>query len=398
MKISYIYHFDASRPSVQSGRPASILDALNRAQCEVHRIFPLRDEYRVRRIMQKVFWHSLGRRYLVDRHPALLRSYARQVEKALAREAGDVLFSPGTLAISHLETDIPITFCSDASLAILLDFYPSYSRLSPFLRRTAERSEELALAQATLAIYPSDWAARSAIEHYGLPASRVAVLPFGANLGAANTESEVHDWIAARDFKTIRLLFVGREWERKGGDLVVQTARCLIESGMRVEVDLVGPKRPPDTSYQPFVRHHGSLDPGNAEQRSRLAALFRSAHLLFVPSRAEAFGLVFAEASAFGVPSISTAVGGIPGAIRQGINGHLLSPEAGPEDYHAVIEKAVGDPNHYNSLARRSFQEFQTRLNWDVFCKNYLTLVRDRILGDREIASTGVADRSPCAL
>jgi glycosyltransferase involved in cell wall biosynthesis len=398
MKISYVYHLDAGRSHVQSGRPAAILAALNRAHCQVHRIFPLRDDYRFRRMVQKLFWHSLGHRYLFDRHPALLKSYAREVEDALTQESGEVIFSPGTLAISHLETDIPITFCSDASFAGLLDFYPAYSRLSPFLRRTAEQSEALALSQTALAIYPSEWAARSAIDHYGLPESRVAVLPFGANLGGGNTEAEVMEWIEARRFETIRLLFIGREWERKRGDLVIETARLLLERGLRVEVDLVGPKNPPSSTHLPFVRHHGALDPTHPEQSSRLSGLFRHAHLLFVPSSAEAFGLVFAEASAFGVPCISTAVGGIPGAIRNGHNGHLLPLEAGAEHYAAVIEKTVGDPNHYGSFARHAFHEFRSRLNWDTFCQNYLALVRERVLVDREPAPTATNDSTTCAL
>jgi glycosyltransferase involved in cell wall biosynthesis len=398
MKISYVYHFDASHPGVQSGRPASILHALTRANCEVQRIFPLRDDFRTQRWVQKLFWHALGRQYLFDRDPGLLRSYARQVDDTLAQESGDVVFSPGTLAISHLQTDLPITFCSDASLAALLDFYPAYSRLSPFLRRTAEQSETQALARTALAVYPSEWAAKSAIAHYGLPADRVAVIPFGANLGGDNTESPVFDSIEARDFQTIRLLFIGREWERKGGDLVIDTARLLTQRGLNVQVDVAGPKRAPLSSRLPFVRYHGPLDPANPEQRSKLAELYRQAHLLFVPSRAEAFGLVFAEASAFGVPVISTATGGIPGAIRNGLNGHLLPLEAGPEDYAAVIEKTVGDPADYRALAQSSFHEFKTRLNWETFCQAYLALVRERVLRQNPLVSAAVGAQSPCVL
>jgi len=398
MKISYVYHLDADRPGVQSGRPASILGGLTNAGCDVQRIFPLRDDYRAQRWAQKLFWHSLGRQYLFDRHPALLKSYARQVDEALARESGDVLFSPGTLAISHLECDLPMTFCSDASLAGLLDYYPAYSQLSPFLRRTAEQSEAMALSRTALAVYPSEWAAKSAMEHYGLSAERIAVIPFGANLGSHNTESEVFANIQKRGFQTIRLLFIGREWHRKGGDLVVDTARILIEKGLNVQVDVVGPKRIPREARQPFVRDQGPLDPAHPEERTHLTDLFREAHLLFVPSRAEAFGLVFSEASAFGVPVISTATGGIPGAIRDGVNGHLLPLEAGPEDYAATIESAIGDPAYYRAFAQRSFHEFKHRLNWDTFCKTYLHLVRDRVLRPQPLVQTGVGAQSPCPL
>jgi len=79
MKTSYLYHLDASRPGVQSGRPY-IPGALERAGCEVQRIFPLEHGFRMRRMFQKLLWHSIGRRYLHDRHPTLLESFARQIK------------------------------------------------------------------------------------------------------------------------------------------------------------------------------------------------------------------------------------------------------------------------------------------------------------------------------
>jgi glycosyltransferase involved in cell wall biosynthesis len=64
-----------------------------------------------------------------------------------------------------------------------------------------------------------------------------------------------------------------------------------------------------------YARLHGRLDKRNSAQRRRLEDLLRHAHVLLVPSRAESCGTVFAEAAAFGVPSLTTAVGGIPTAV-----------------------------------------------------------------------------------
>ena len=380
MKISYAYHLDAAQPGIQSGRPASILRGFEQAGVDVHRIFPLREDFQLRRLTRKIFWHSMGRQFLIDRDPQLLASYARQIEAALEREAGDIIFSPSTLPLSDLQTDLPITFCADASLALMMGYYRSYTRLSSAQAAFAEAAESAVLKRAALAVYPSEWAARSAIEHYGMDEDRVAVIPFGANLGQENTRAEVAEWIDARESEPWRILFVGREWERKGGDLAVETVRLLTKRGARVQLDLVGTDAPASVHTLPFVRCHGLLSANANDQRETLAGLFRDAHVLFVPSRAEAYGMVYAEANAFGLPCLATYTGGITGIVRDGVNGHALPLAAGPEDYADCLTRMLDDPRHYRQLARSAFDEFEQRLNWTAFSQKFLALVHERVL------------------
>ena len=54
---------------------------------------------------------------------------------------------------------------------------------------------------------------------------------------------------------------------------------------------------------------------------------------MFVPTRAEALGLVFLEASAFALPSIATDVGGVPEVIKSGVTGATFPLSAGPAEY-----------------------------------------------------------------
>lgn len=65
--------------------------------------------------------------------------------------------------------------------------------------------------------------------------------------------------------------------------------------------------------------------------------LYRS-HFLILPTEFEAFGIVFCEASAYGMPSIAANVGGVSQPIREGKNGFLLSPNATAEEYAEKIK------------------------------------------------------------
>mgnify|MGYP001807222158 FL=1 len=85
-----------------------------------------------------------------------------------------------------------------------------------------------------------------------------------------------------------------------------------------------------------------------------------------MPTRAEAFGIVFCEASAFGLPSISTSVGGVSTAVKNNVNGYLLPYEAQHEDYAKLICDIWYDTSRYTSLSESSRLLYENELNWDI--------------------------------
>jgi glycosyltransferase involved in cell wall biosynthesis len=115
---------------------------------------------------------------------------------------------------------------------------------------------------------------------------------------------------------------------------------------------------PPCVEVLPFIGKD------SAEKRRALADLYARSHFFIMPSRAEAFGIVFAEASAFGVPCLATRVGGLPSVIVDGINGRLFPLEAGALLYANYILQLMRDPERYRDLALRTAQEGAVRLSW----------------------------------
>jgi glycosyltransferase involved in cell wall biosynthesis len=113
-----------------------------------------------------------------------------------------------------------------------------------------------------------------------------------------------------------------------------------------------------------FVRPLGFIDKATAEGRQRLDALFAESHFLIVPSRAEAFGIVFCEASSFAVPSLASQSGGIPSVVRDNYNGRTFPLDAPPGHFVQYVLGLMGDYSQYQQLARRAFAEYTTRLNW----------------------------------
>jgi glycosyltransferase involved in cell wall biosynthesis len=376
LKIAYAYHLDAANPSVQSGRPASILRQLKALGGTIIPIFPMEARMARSSTVKKILYRLSGRYYRGDREPAYLREVATEFKLRTLGVEYDIAFSPGSEAISQLDITKPIAFCADATFANMIDYYWDFSGLSQEYVRKGHIQEKAALRRASLAIYPSDWAARSAIEYYGADPAKVAVIPFGANLGSDNRRNDVHRWIAARRFDCIRLLFVGKAWTRKGGDLVVETAQHLVARGFKVRLDIVSSKVPHRLANMPWVVCHGFLDPSKTGTAAVMGDLFKAAHFVFIPSRAEAYGMAFAEASAFGVPAIGTETGGIRSVVRNGVNGFTLPLSAGAAEFADVIAGAVSNREDYYALARSSFDEFEHRLNWRTFCARFMDMAQ----------------------
>ena len=101
----------------------------------------------------------------------------------------------------------------------------------------------------------------------------------------------------------------------------------------------------------------------------------RESHFLILPSKADCSPHVLAEANSFGLPCLTTNVGGIPGIIRDGVNGKLFALEASARDYCDFVVNQLADPQRYRRLMLASFQEFQTRLNWRVACEQVSALL-----------------------
>jgi glycosyltransferase involved in cell wall biosynthesis len=114
------------------------------------------------------------------------------------------------------------------------------------------------------------------------------------------------------------------------------------------------------------VECRGFVDKRTAAGRAELGRLLSESHVLIHPARAEAYGLALTEASAFGVPVVAAAVGGITTIIRDGRNGYALPPDADGAEYAAVVAGVVEDRARMLELARSSRAEYDARLNWEV--------------------------------
>jgi glycosyltransferase involved in cell wall biosynthesis len=294
----------------------------------------------------------------------LLRIYARKVRRLLRNVPCDVILSPGTEPIAYLETEKPMVCWTDAPFAAMLDYYPWYSNLSRASRREGMECDTRALRRCDLAIFSSHWAADTSIAEHRADPAKIQVLTFGPNLEIALTDDQLEGLLPLRRRMPWRFLLVGVEWKRKGADIVLDVVAELNRRGYPSEMIVAG-CRPPASSgaLPPYLKLEGFLDKRFEPDRLKLRELYQSALFYFMPSRAEASGVVFCEANAFGVPCLVPDTGGVPTLIDNGVNGQRFPLDTSTGDYTDFIISLMKS-SRYEEMARRSLRVSRERLNW----------------------------------
>ena len=376
MRIGYITPGDPLDRRQWSGTHFQIARALQDHAGEVVHLGPLHPRgFVIDKVLGRLAPPLLGKRYLHTHSMSLARRYKRVLEARIANEALDVLFAPAvSTLVALLETEIPLVYLSDATFELMEDYYPKFSNLLACSSRDGHEIERRAIQQAELLIYPCTWASDSAIRHYGADPRTIHVIPFGANVERTPSEEAVRAGLSRPP--GCRLLFVGVEWDRKGGDLALETFHALEGLGMEPELTICG-CTPPEDPGHPRIRVIPFLDRNDPAQLLELETLYLEATFLFVPSRQECVGMVFTEAGAFGTPVVSTDVGGIATAIVDGINGYLLPLSATGRDYAEKIRAVLADPDHYHSLREGARKRFEQYFTWDAWGRSVARALAD---------------------
>jgi glycosyltransferase involved in cell wall biosynthesis len=376
MKMAYVTTYDAFDIRNWSGLGYFIFKALVQQGIEIMPIGSLHTYTdHLIKAKQRFYHYVTKQNYHIDREPKVLRSYAAQVAQRLKNHNVDVVFSPGTIPICYLECSKPIVFWTDATYAGLTNFYPAWSHLCRESVRNGNKMEQAALTNGRLAIYTSEWAASTAQDNYNVDASKVKVVPFGANIEAERNFDEIKTIVGKRSKTVCKLLFLGIDWYRKGGDLAVEIAQALNNQGLRTELTIVGchpPRKTPD-----FVVVKGFMPKNTKTGQALLESLLADSHFLVLPTRADCVPVVIAEANSVGLPVVTSNVGGIPTVVRTDVNGAMFPLENFVPQACTFIRKSMENCTIYNQLAASSFGQYEERLNWKVAGKKVKALLEE---------------------
>ncbi len=285
---------------------------------------------------------------------------------------------------------VPTIHVSDATQAAMVGYNPRHTALLAPFRRSAARMETDCIRHSIFATFPSDWARSSAIRDHGGDPERMVQIPWGANMVAKSLTAP-----ADRLPDTWRLLFVGIDWDGKGGAIALEAARTLRERRGKVHLDVVGcapSKSPPKIEGVTF---HGFLRKNVEAERVQLESLFCGAHLFVLPTRFDAFPTVNTEAASYALPVIAYRTGGVPGNVEHGVTGLLLDPGASAADFADAIENLLTDWPRYLAMSDAALAFSHERLNWSAWARRLRQEVEVRLAARSRQASDDHALRTP---
>jgi glycosyltransferase involved in cell wall biosynthesis len=278
--------------------------------------------------------------------------------------------------VFSLNTSRPLVFVSDATFASIKRIYSTFAGMPRWLSNDADKVEREALLKSTHVLFSSEWAKSSAIVDYEVEPDAISVMPLGPNI-----RGEVIDRFKtakSADFRRgVRLLFIGADWDRKGGPMVLDIKRELDSREVPCELFLVG-NCPKDLPIQHDIHVLGRLDKSDEGQLLELCRVYETAQFFVLPTSAEAYGIVFSEAQAFGCPSLTFAVGGTPTAVLDGITGFTLPLGAVAKDFAEKICSLVREPRQYERMSANCRSRYETEANWDSWAKAIINIA-DRL-------------------
>ncbi len=163
----------------------------------------------------------------------------------------------------------------------------------------------------------SEWTKNGLAAEYGVPAGKITVIPPGVDVKAWEALGQQR-----RSDGPVKILFVGGNFQRKGGSVLLEAFRGLRQSlpaGLQVELHLVT-RDAISPEQDVFVQNN--LNPNSPALRQ----LYSESHIFCLPTLGDIFPMALSEAGAAGLPIISTRLAGIPELVRDGEVGFLAAP------------------------------------------------------------------------
>jgi glycosyltransferase involved in cell wall biosynthesis len=298
------------------------------------------------------------------------RRDGNDLARALARKPYDVVLAfVASAQLAYLETDLPVVYVSDAVFKLLDGFYEAVTAMPEDAKAVLDRFESRSLEKATLVCLGTEWAAEGARRHYGTPDSKLAVVPFGANLSSV-PEFKLRTLAPG---SRVELLLIAKyndrtTWERKGGPEAVEAVRLLNEWGVPSRLTILGMKVPglPDSEV---VRSVGFLHKGRPDEYRLFCEIMGGSHLLLLPTRAEASGMATAEAAALGMPVVTRRIGGMTTMVDDGVTGVLVDENAGAAEFAEAVRGVLAVPGRLERMSRASRARFDRVLSWDTWAR-----------------------------
>ncbi len=348
MKILQALFFPPEQPGGVSSMVPYIVDRFNKKGWEME-MFSLpkriRNKGREGIVFDSFDWKSYANIPKVNKYMQTFQDYVWWTSLRMNRSF-DVIHAHhpiAALAMKHIYPHTPLitTIHSSYELELILNGEieangPEHQFLNLLYREVELKSDLLITASYSF---------RNYLAKHIHNQERVVVIPNGFD--EKRFRPIAHDNIIPQFITVCRLV------PAKGLDVLILACSELKKKGYSFMLHIIG-DGPIRKQLEQMVTEHGIYEEtifyGYMLHPEEFMPFF---DIFVLPSRAEAFGSVFAEAALCGLTLVGTQIGGIPEQIENGVNGLLVSVDQ-PLELCEALEKLIQDPDFRYHLARSS--------------------------------------------
>lgn len=289
------------------------------------------------------------------------RSQKAQAHARANRSRADVILQHGTIFSSEYQPDgPPVVVYTDFTYRLAQREDPWRDPFNDVAASERWNALEAHVArQAAFVLTRSEYVRQSMIDDYGIAPERVAAVGGGINFTTLPAPQPLAE--------APRILFIGTNFERKGGEQLLAAFAQVRERVPEAELWLVTHKA--DLSG-PGVRR---IEP--TRDRAAIEALYRSASVFAMPSRCETWGDVFLEAMAYGLPCIGTTNDAMPEIIEHGRSGYVVAPDDVAE-LAECLERLLLDPGLCQAMGERGRERVLQTFTWEHVARRMVPYLR----------------------
>jgi glycosyltransferase involved in cell wall biosynthesis len=208
------------------------------------------------------------------------------------------------------------------------------------------RMETMIYKNATLLFVMSENIMDSLNNQYGILASKMKLVYVGSN---AQINKVDH-----RKYSTKNILFVGKDWERKGGPLLITAFKIVQQSIPEATLTIIG--------CTPSVKINNCRIVGDIPLEE-VAEYYNQASVFCLPTKREPFGVAFIEAMLNKLPIVTNTVGATPELIINEKNGYRLDYDA--TAYAEKLILLLNNPDMCQRFGEYAYGLAKEKYTWD---------------------------------
>ena len=288
-------------------------------------------------------WSNRGHEVLSAR---LNWRIARAGDKGPFLQVGTLVRIDPSLGPHYMRTDMTIAQARRA-------MYFAISQLPKAGLDRAERLQHRTLEDAAHVFAASQWTADSLVSDCGVPRERVTVVYTG---GGLSIPRGVVEHRMERE-----ILFVGFDWERKGGPLLYDAFRIVHDRFPDATLRIIGCD--PELDH-PGIRVEGRLDKRNPAEYERLVRCYLRASCMCLPTLFDPFPNAIVEAGSVGLATVAIDNGSRREIILNGKTG-ILAASAEPEAVASALCELLENPKRCKQMGENARAHVSANFTWE---------------------------------